>query len=465
MDNNVFPIEVFHSEIQRTIQEMNRYYTHNLNASAGFILSTIAYSLNNSYEVEIIKDRVIRPNLWMLYVTPSGGGKSPLFECVLKPIREKENALRQEYNKQYKQFNIYSDELKKGSLKDAEQDVINEWLLENFGCINTPTEPQNLCLFIGKYTGEGMDRVLSENYNNGKAIIIKSDEILSILKSFNQYSRGSDEEDFLKLYNYGSESVKRADSSKDVYISEKNVSLIGCTQSDTIFDVITPARIANGHAFRWLYVVENELEFNKNAFESMLLVKPDYDVMESYNKMIETFLIYYSSPIHRIKLDVNTDCIKFAARWLNDVKKIDLIDRKILLNISAKMEDYLFKIAIALNRSRVYLHNEITKTNTDTHSIEIQDMVNAEKVINYFILNSISVLNRVSNPIDKLFKSDIEKEIYTNLPDVFKSNDFVNIYKLKGIPDRTAKRRLSEYHNGKIIGKNRIGEYYKIIAA
>ena len=199
--------------------------------------------------------------------------KTPLMDAITKPIKKKEQEVKEEYKKQLAQFKQYTDERKKGCLIDAEQETIDQWLLDNFGCKNTPNEPQNATLIVGKYTPEGMDRVLSDKCNDGKAVLLLSDEVLSIFKSFNQYSRGSGEEDFLKYFNYGSENVIRADLTKQVYIREKNVSVIGCTQSDTIFDVITPSRISNGNAFRWLYIIEDELDVNKNAFEAMLLAQ------------------------------------------------------------------------------------------------------------------------------------------------------------------------------------------------
>ena len=55
MKVNNFPIEVFHPCIQNTIREMNMYMTHNINASCGQMLTAIAYSLNNTYEVEPVK--------------------------------------------------------------------------------------------------------------------------------------------------------------------------------------------------------------------------------------------------------------------------------------------------------------------------------------------------------------------------------------------------------------------------
>ena len=470
-----FPIEVFHPSIQNTIREMNMYMTHNINASCGQMLTAIAYSLNNTYEVEPVKGRIIRPNLWSMYVSPSGAGKTPLMDAITKPIKKKEQEIKEEYKKQLAQFNQYTEERKKGCLTDKDQETIDQWLLDNFGCKNTPTEPQNATLIVGKYTTEGMDRVLSDKCNDGKAVLLLSDEVLSIFKSFNQYSRGSGEEDFLKYFNYGSESVIRADSAKQVYIREKNVSVIGCTQSDTIFDVITPNRISNGNAFRWLYIVEDELDVNKNAFEAMLLAQPEYDVMETYNKMIERFLLCYNTSVVRIPLTLSQDCIKYAANWLNEVKNTEYdIDIKTLMNITSKMEDYLIKIAIVLNRSRKHLDNEINNgLNTEIESaeladsIELVDMENAAKVVNYFINNTIKILNKVSDVDNKHFKTEAEKEFFDSLPITFKNTDFTGLYVNKGLGSlRTAQRKLKKLLSKevKLITRNAKGEFYKLIA-
>lgn len=469
MKVNNFPIEVFHPSIQDTIREMNMYMTHNINASCGQILTAIAYSLNNTYEVEPVKGRIIRPNLWSLYVSPSGAGKTPLMDAITKPIKKKEQEVKEEYKKQLAQFKQYTDERKKGCLIDAEQETIDQWLLDNFGCKNTPTEPQNATLVVGKYTPEGMDRVLSDKWNDGKAVLLLSDEILSIFKSFNQYSRGSGEEDFLKYFNYGSESIIRADFTKHVYIREKNVSVIGCTQSDTIFDVITPSRISNGNAFRWLYIIEDELDVDKNAFEAMLLSQPEYDVMETYNKLIERFLLCYNTSVVRIPLTLSQDCIKYAAKWLNDVKNTEYdIDIKTLLNITSKMEDYLIKIAIVLNRSRQYFDNEMNMVlNPDKYCIELVDMENAAKVVNYFINNTIKILNKVSDTTNRYFKNDAEKELFDLLPDTFKNTDFTGQFVNKGLGSlRTAQRKLKKLQSKdvKLIARNSKGEFYKLIA-
>jgi hypothetical protein len=428
------------------------------------MLTAIAYSLNNTYEVEPIKGRMIRPNLWSLYVSPSGAGKSPLMEAITFPIKEKEKELKQQYIKQLAQFQLYSDERKKGCLKDAEQDVIDEWLMDNFGCKNTPEEPKNLTLVIGKYTGEGMDRVLSDKYNDGKAVLLVSDEILSILKSFNQYNRGGGEEDFLKYFNYSSESIIRADTAKQIYIREKNVSVMGCTQSDTIYDVLPPQRISNGNAFRWLYIVEDVIDVDKNAFEAMLLTQPDVDVMEAYNNMIKRFLYFYNTSVQRIQLKISEECIRYAANWLNEVKKTDYeIDIKTLINITSKMEDYLIKIAIVLNRSRKYLDNP--DFNVDDMAIELIDMENSAKVVNYFINNTIKILNKVSDSSNKHFKTEDEKEFYENLPDTFINTVFTGLYVSKGFGSlRTAQRRLKIWQSKevKLIARNSKGEYYKI---
>lgn len=469
MKDNNFPIEVFHSEIQRTINEMNKFLTHNINASCGQMLTAIAFTLNNSYEVEPIKGRIVRPNLWSLYVSPSGAGKSPLLDAVALPIKEKEQELKKEYRKQLAQFHQYSEECKKGSLKDAEQEFKDEWLMDKFGCKDIPNEPQNLTLVISKYTGEGMDRVLSDKCNDGKSVLLLSDEILSVLKSFNQYNRGGGEEDFLKYFNYSSESIIRADMTKQLYIREKNVCIIGCTQSDTIFDVIPQHRISNGNVFRWLYIIEDEIDTTKNAFESMLLTQPEYDVMETYNKMIKKFLRYYDSPIKRIQLKISPECIKYAASWLNEVKKTDFdIDIKTLTNITSKMEDYLIKIAIVLNRSRIYLDQEYNNFFVnDEYSIEIEDMANAAKVVNYFINNTIRVFNKVSDSSNRHFKTEKEKEFFENLPDTFINTVFTGLYVSKGYGSlRNAQRKLKKWQTKefKLIARNSKGEYYKLSA-
>ena len=130
-----------------------------------------------------------------------------------------------------------------------------------------------------------------------------------------------------------------------------------------------------------------------------------------------------------------------------------------------KMTGYVYKFAIALNRTKYYFDKLLDDTLTDTYFINIFDMNNSLILAEYYINNSIKILNKVINPSDKIFNSEIEKEIYKNLPETFQSSNFIGEYKRNNISIATAKRRLTNYQNSKIVGKNRQGEYYKIIAA
>lgn len=438
MKENNFPITVFHSQLQKTINNIHKVYESNIDAIASNMLSVMAYPLNNSYEVEIKKDWIIRPNLWILNFAPSGSGKSALLKMLTKSINSKQVEVKKDYAKKL----ITYDRL-------------------------TESEPKNLTLTLNGYTPEGMAKVLSSSGNNGKALLITSDEISGMFKSFNQYSKGSGEEDFLEYFDYSSKNIARANRENDVFISEKNVSIIGLTQVKKAFEIMTEDRINNGNAFRFLYVIENEIDINKNSFKNL---DNTIDYMSDFNDMIQYFLQGIDDyELIRKQLILSDECKYYLPVWIEDVKQKYDIDRGVLMSILGKMDAYLLKFAIVLNRTRVYFEdmetNKQFKFKSSDLNISIEDIKNAALLAEYFISNSIQILNKVSNPTDKYFKTELEKEIFENIPDTFNTSDFINAFKAKGkMSDKTAQRRLKDYQNQNIVGRNKLGEYYKKIA-
>ena len=432
-DLNKFPIEVFHPKIKETINEIQRVYEVNPDVISSHILTTAGFPLNNVYQVKLTEDRIIRPNIWLLHYGYSGSAKSPLMYMITKSIDKK------------------SFEINQSTSEKNEMEFL----------INTPTIEKVYQLSLGQFTPEGMNKVLEKN--QGHSVIIRQDEISGLFKSFNQYSKGQGEEDFLKNYNYNGESIARVDDKRNIFIKERNVSIIGCTQPQKVFEIMTKDRIYNGNVFRWLFVFDENDYSEKNSFQSLLKVSNTFNPMLNFNEMMNHFLKDYENDINRTDLVFNEECLTYSAEWINKVKKefSNDIEKELLTSIISKMEDYLIKISIILNRTRQYYNNKLYDNN-----ISIEDVRNSGLVVKYFISNTIKLLNKVVDPTSKHFKTENEKEFYYNLPNTFMGSDFVSLCQSQlGVSYPTGQRLLRKWTSKEVhlIGKNRHNEYYKLV--
>lgn len=460
--NNSFPIEVFNPKLQDIANDYVRMYESNINAVCGVMLTTMAFPLNNYYEIKITANHIVRPNLWFMYIAYPSTGKSPLINTIIKSIRVKDQDLMKAYNKNMSLFIEYS-KLKKEF--KSEPQLLTEWVDNNCQGI-VPTEPRKLNILLHQSTTEALNKAMNVKENDGRSIMYFVDEILGIYNSFGKYSGGksSGEEEFNRLFNYDGENISRV--SGDVNVSEKNISIIATTQPDISYDVISKQRIGNGNAFRWLYFMDEQLNLSKNNIRSTMDIDNEYNPLSEFNAMISNYLQDYNLDINnRIELKLSRECREIVADCIDDwnnkarFNEYD-IDAKTFQSITGKMQDYIFKFAIVLNRTNQYFNRlspSIDITTTDINS--------AVKLANYYILNSIKVLNKVMDSSSKFFKSSEEQQFYENLPDTFISGDFDNLYISKQLGVLRSAQRLRKKWSSKdfkLIAKNAKNQYYKL---
>ena len=299
---------------------------------------------------------------------------------------------------------------------------------------------------------------MDDQHNNGRSILVQYDEIAGLFKDFNKFRQGSDEESWLKFWNYYGLKKSRVSDEASNYITETNVSIMGTTQFKALYDIFHQDRVDNGNVYRYLFTID-ECQEKTNVFANMLYNK-DNDVNYEYYKMLEQFLKNYEySNISRVTMDMDSDCYKFLEQWRNEMNKNDFgIDDKTYNSILAKMDSYIFRIAIILNRSRCYfdecLHEE---------TITVDDLQKSAEILNYYIHNAIYILSKIDLKLFQNFDSEDEINFYNNLPDVFTTKNFIDkaTVELK-IGKRTSERKLKKWCELKVIQKKSMGEFYKI---
>jgi hypothetical protein len=133
------------------------------------------------------------------------------------------------------------------------------------------------------------------------------------------------------------------------------------------------------------------------------------------------------------------------------------IDNKTFNSIFAKMDSYIFRIAIILNRIRCYFDECLQED-----SITIKDLQNSAEILQYYINNTIYILGKIDIKIFQNFNNEVELNFYQTLPETFTTKHFIDKASIElKMPQRTAERRIAKWSELRLIHKKSMGEFYK----
>lgn len=451
-----FPISALHPKFAELITKVSQAKKFDLDALATNYLNAVGNSLLNSYELEVSSDWTERSNLWTIHVANSGTLKSHIFNAAIFPILQKDRNLRQECKLNNAKYFEYAEFCKTIKQEPNQDELILEWLREK-RLTSVPALKKQIECAVQNISTEKMYQILDDDHNNGRSVLVQYDEIAGLFKDFNKFRAGSDEESWLKFWNYYGLKKSRVSEEASNYINETNVSIIGTTQFKALYEIFTDARIENGNVYRFLFTID-ESDSKKNVFEDLKTNK-DIDFSEAYNNMLNHFLEYYNySSLMRTKLKMDEGCYDYLSSWRNEMNVKDFgVDNKTFNSIFAKMDSYIFRIAIILNRIRCYYDGCLKD-----EYLAIGDLKSSAEILNYYINNTIYILGKIDIKLFQNFDNEIELNFYNSLPDTFTTKQFIDkaIIELQ-MPQRTAERRIRKWSELKIIHKKSMGEYYK----
>lgn len=451
-----FPLSALHPKFAELIKEVSECKKFNTDALATNYLNACGNTLLNAYELQISSDWIERSNLWTIHVANSGTLKSHIFNSAIMPIIQKDRDLRQLCKLNNAKYFEYIDFVKTIKNEENKAELITDWLQSN-NLTAIPALKKQIECAVQNISTEKMYELLDDEHNCGRSILVQYDEIAGLFKDFNKFRAGSDEESWLKFWNYYGLKKSRVSEDSSNYVSETNVSIIGTTQIKALFDIFTDQRIENGNIYRFLFTID-ECDDKKNVFE-YLPGKKDVDMTQDYNQMLKEFLQYYDfSSVMRTTLKMDDSCYDYIKSWRDEMNNRDFgIDNKTFNAIMAKMDSYIFRIALIINRIRCYYDKTLQE-----EFIDVNDLKNSSLIVNYYIHNIIYILSRIDIKLFQNFNNDKEIQFYNTLPDTFTTKQFVD----KAIiqitkSQRTAERILRKWCELKLIHKKSMGEYYK----
>lgn len=397
LDSNPFPIEIYSKHLLEIIFKVSEIYGFSLDYICSCILSAASTAIGNSHKVYMKRGWEVKANLFMVIVGRSGDAKSPTLNFCYKPIQMYDSAYYQEYEK-------------KVELYDKQKDQADE------------KKPFPKKYLINDFTPEALMKTL---LHNKKGICVFVDELNGWLKNFNRYNNSGEVEMYLSFWSGNTISIDRA-SGKSLRIDDPFINVIGGAQIGILKEFFKNDKSVNGFVERLLFVYPDELGEIKWSLED---IDPIY--LENYNSIIDN-LINRSSKKEKHLLPLSKKAQKTLFDWKNNRDKNYFFDYE--RSTEVKLEEYVIRFSLILQLLDDACNNK------ESNEIKETSVIGAIKLYKYFKYNAIKV--RLKTVYESYYENltDLQKQVYKELPDEFKTAEGVLIATKKV----NGKSRISE---------------------
>ncbi len=419
-DKSIFPIDIFPSKIIEVVIELNKSLNYPAEYLGSSILSASSIAMGNTHHVKVKNEWLEKPNLYMILVGKSGNGKTHPLDFAMKPIvnRDKESYIH------------YSKEL-----SEYKQQNTNE---------NTQTKPVYKKFILNDFTPESLIKIHSHN-NRGVAIVV--DELAGWLKNFGRYSKSSEQEVYLSLWNGGSITIDRK-GDEPIRLDNTYVNIIGGIQTKVLPIIGKDSRNSNGFIERFLFVnVDNAEPPQWNDMEA------DRDIVSNYYFLIEKlFTLDFDNFKPRI-VTFSDEAKIMLNKWRNTIRQ-EYKDDDISNSILAKYEVYTIRFSLIIQFMFWAMEGKSNKR------IELFAVEKAIILTEYYFYNARKTHNIILNinPLDKL--NQLEKTVYNTLSNHFTTKEALEIAESNSMEKRTLYRFLK---NKNLFNKENRGIYSKLL--
>ena len=238
MSGGEFPIEVFPIRIQRIISSLHDCQGYPVDYVAAAILAAIAVGIGNSHLVQVKRNWLESPILYMALIGRPGANKSHPLSFAFQPFIEHDYCQNQEYQKLYAEYERTMSMSKKERMEAG---------LDEF-----PQTPVRKRFLVSDITPEGLSLIHAQN---PRGLCLWSDELSAWFKNFNRYNNGSEEQFWLSVFNAKPTISDRKSTQSSIFIRRPYISVIGTIQKKILGELVKGERSSNGFIDRILFVM------------------------------------------------------------------------------------------------------------------------------------------------------------------------------------------------------------------
>ena len=435
MSGGEFPIEIFPIRIQRIISSLHDCQGYPVDYVAAAILAAIAVGIGNSHLVQVKRNWLESPILYMALIGRPGANKSHPLSFAFQPFIEHDYCQNQEYQKLYAEYERTMSMSKKERLEAG---------LDEF-----PQAPVRSRFLVSDITPEGLSLIHAQN---PRGLCLWSDELSAWFKNFNRYNNGSEEQFWLSVFNAKPTISDRKSTQSSVFIRRPYISVIGTIQKKILGELVKGERSSNGFIDRILFVMpESVLKSRWNDRETP-------EELEIQWQQIIDKLIAHDCP-HDENNELQPQCLPFDENakqrlygWQHHFSELcDQETNDTIVSIYCKLEIYIIRFCLIIQLAR-WTCGECDKTCIDLLTVE-----RAIKLTEYFKESALSV----QNILNENALNSQQQAIVNLLPPSFTTAQAIQIAEQNGMKERTFQRFLND-NIGTLFRKEKHGEYSKI---
>lgn len=397
-----FPIGAFPEPLRSLVEEVSRDRQFPLDYLAAAVLWVMSVLIGACAYLQTTIGKTFA-NIYLMLVGLQGANKSAPLSWATEYL----------HCLDYQSLIVYEEEMRayeaalSKSVKDDDE--------------RPPRKPVARRYLIDTTTPEAIIKVLREN---PRGIGQCSDEIAKAFKDLGRYSKKSDEELFLRLYNGQTMTVDRATRQDVLHVRKPYFCLVGTIQPRTFNKVFTSDLVENGLLARFIEVVH----YDEDALLWNLEEDLPSDADSRYEAIVNIMLEWRKTidPDDPVVYSFDAKAADTIEAWQNAHEiHIACNGRDIDRAIFRKIQMYVLKFALILQ----VLQDQLSDTPNDNHIVDIRAATFATLLADYFYNSAKELARSVSHR--KL--SDREQKLLEALPQEFTAEVGLEIAKRHSI--------------------------------
>ena len=395
-----FPIQVFPEEIQEIINKAHEGMNHPVDYIASSLIAVAGAAVGNSIQVLAMADWIEKPIIYMAIVGEAGTNKSAPLAFAVKPLEAIDDMEMDKYNEEYKK---YEEELDKA--------------LRARGI--APEPPGYKQIVLNDFT---LEALMQQHAVNPRGMLVYRDELLNFIRNQSRYSNGNDEMTWTSMFNGANIQNTRKDKRK-TKLKNTCVSICGTIQPESLAE-FAKGKIDNGFIDRWLFAYPKRVKSPK--FKAGRQMPEIIDMWKIVISRIMSIEYVPGTP----PIIMNDEAEKVFSAWYNALGDLKDISDTSFRKAATKMERYCLRFAIVLEALRFATDGEPVK------EISAWAIKGAIDLVYYYLICGMKARTKFkSGPLEKL--TEMQKEIYRDIPVKFETKEGVDIAKEHGMSERS----------------------------
>lgn len=407
IEENKFPIYVLPLLFKDYAIDLKDSLNFPIEYSAVSFLTAVSTAIGTNVSLRVKENWFEFPSIYTCLVGNPGANKTHPINLAFKPLKEKDKARQEVFEREYNEFKKYENLSKKNK---------NE-ILEVL-------EPKLQKSVLNNFTTEILYKRLQQN-ERGCAVV--SDELISFFEGMNNYSKTDQISIYLSFWSNQSTTIDRVSTPIPLFILEPYLSIIGGLQPNSLSKAFPIDKINNGWLQRFLFAYPDDAikhPINNNSQNSILKEGFENFISDCYNKKSKTILKW------------NPEAKEYFYNWQkNNCELVNDNQNTVKGEIYSKFDNHFLRLAILLQMMK----------NIKSSEIEIEAVKGAKLLCDYFVNCAFKVIAKIHSPKEyfaTLPKN--KKQLYETLKQNFTTAEALEIGKSFEIKERRVKEFLKD---------------------